>query len=371
MADILGDAVIRVERRYDVPGTARRIALLATADAGADQPFTPLQPTTSAITDVELRPFVVGRALTPLERRIEHHRAQTSNAPHPAFGTVVALLRDAASRRHVDASAATTDGRTVVPAPIPTRVDLDDLFASSPGDGVPVGLVDDPDRVGVRTRWWEPGSGSMLVFGSRRSGMEQVITTMLLGAIDRFSVLDVRLVVIEPSPARRRAFAELDHPVRVVDPDRLDDLVDALDEVAAELDRCAATDASAEHDGPRMVLLIGDLVHLRRRHAEQPVGTQIDEVVTRAAGAGSGVDVIAAAADLEGAGPFATIAASRLVGASSDHRELAALGVEHPSDIDGIVGRCQSFPDGDLVQLATTDATIEMLLARRSVEGTA
>ncbi|HSP29556.1 MAG TPA: hypothetical protein VLN74_13475, partial [Ilumatobacteraceae bacterium] len=371
MADLLGDTVIRVERRYDEPGTARRVAVLATGDGPVGEPFTPLQPTTSATADVELRPFVVGRALTPLERRIEQHRALTSNSPSPAFDTIIALLRDAASRRHADAPAATTDGRTVVPPPIPTRVDLDELFANSPGDGVPIGLVDDPDHAGVRTRWWEPGSGSMLVFGSRRSGMEQAITTILLGAIDRFSELDVRLVVVESSSARRRAFADLDHPVRVVDPDHSDELRDALDEVTAELGRCAVTDAAVDHDGPRMVLLIGDLVHLRRRYADQPMGTQIDEVVTRAAAPGSGVDVIAAAADLEGAGPFATVAASRLVGASSNHRELETLGVEYPSDVDGIVGRCQSFPDGDLVQLATTDDPIEMLLARRSTGGAA
>ena len=120
-----------------------------------------------------------------------------------------------------------------------------------------------------------------------------------------------------------------------------------------------------------MVLLIGDLVHLRRRHADQPLGARIDEVVTRAAAAGSGVDVVAAVADLDGAGGFAAVAAHRLVGASSDLRALAALGIEHPSDVDGIVGRCRSFPDGEFVQLATTDVPIETLLARRSIGGTA
>jgi hypothetical protein len=190
--------------------------------------------------------------------------------------------------------------------------------------------------------------------------------------VDRFSALDVRLIAIESSSARRRAFGDLDRPMRVVDPDRSNELVDALDEVDAELDRCAATDPSTEPDRrPRTVLLIGDLVQLRRRYAGQPVGARIDEIITHAAATGSGVDVVAAATDLDGAGPFAAVAQNLLVGASSDHRDLATLGVEESSDLDGIVGRCRSFPDGDLVQLATTDATFETLLARRSIGDTA
>jgi hypothetical protein len=383
LAELLGDTVVRVERRYDEPGIARRIALLAEADGTVGAAFSPLQPTASPATDLELRPFVVGRALTPLERRIEKHLAQTANAPNPAFDSVVALLRDAAARRNGDEPVAPSDRRTVVPPQMPTRVDLVDLFARSPGDGVPLGLVDDPEHAGVRTRWWEPRSGSMLVFGSRRSGMEQVIATIVLGVLDRFSALDVRMVLIESSATRRRALAGLggqdehdgqagpDGTVRVVDPDRSDDVAEALEEIGAELDRCADTDAADAHDRPRTVLLIGDLVHLRRRYADQRVGVLVDEIVTRAAAPGSGVDVVAAAADLDGAGPFAAAATHALVGASSDVRELAALGVEHPSDLDGIVGRCRSFPDGELVQLATTDAPIETLLARRSIGGTA
>jgi len=116
-----------------------------------------------------------------------------------------------------------------------------------------------------------------------------------------------------------------------------------------------------------MVVSIGDLVQLRARYADQPLGSRIDEVLTTAARPGSGVDVIAYAAGLHGAGPFSTIAPSRLVGASSDHSELSALGVEHPGDLEGVVGRCRSFPGGGLVQLAVADTTIEALLDRRSI----
>jgi hypothetical protein len=376
-ANLLGDTVIRVERRYDVPGIERRIAIVAASDGGIAQPFTPLQPTASAVAGLEMRPFVVGRALTPLERRVEQGAAQTANAPDPALDTVVAVLLEAASPADGDGPPTTQGGRTVVPPPIPNRVPLDELFRSSPGDGVPLGLVDDPGNASLRIRWWEPGSGSMLVFGSRRSGMEQVLATILLGVIDRFSPLDVRLVAIEPSAARRRALGSIDRSMRVVAPDRSGEVSAALDEIVAELERCASTStstrsstgSSAGTGRPQLVVLIGDLVDLRRRYAGRPIGDRLDEVLTRAAVADSGVDVVAAASELEGAGSFTSAATSALVGASSDVAELTALGIDRPSDLDGIVGRCRSFPGGDLAQIAMSSTTIEDLLARRSIGG--
>ena len=369
MTHVVGDTAIRVERRDEIGRSdTRRVASVLTLGI-TSQTFTPLQRTTPPIPLLELRPYVVGRALTPLERRIEQHRAQSANSPEPQLAAAVTLLREAESQRRGDVAPDARRERAVVPPPMPSRVDLVELFDTSPGDGVPLGLVDDPSTAGVRTRWWEPGNGSLLVFGSRRSGVEQTLATILLGIVDRFSALDVRLVVIEDSSTRRRALNGIDHAIRLVAPDQAGELVEALDEIAAELDRCAATSTSTHHDGPRMVVLIGDLVHLRRRYADQPLGTRIDEMLTTAAGAGGGIDVIAYAADLNGAGPFATVAPSRLVGASSDHDELLELGVEHPSELEGIVGRCRSFPGADLVQLAIADATTETLLARRSNGG--
>jgi DNA segregation ATPase FtsK/SpoIIIE, S-DNA-T family len=369
VATLVGDTIIRVERRYDVPGAADRVAVMTSPDGTTSETFTPLQPTASTVTALELRPFVVGRALTPLERRIEQRRAQTASASDPAVDIVVAMLRDAASRVPGDHSSTASDRRKVVPPPMPTRVVLDELFHTSPGDGVPLGLVDDPAGASLSVRWWEPASGSMLVFGSRRSGMDQVVATILLGVIDRLPAGDVGLVVIEPSSARRRALGSIDRPMRVIAPDRPDDVAAVLDEIETELQRCSSTPDPAGPGRPRMLVLIGDLVDLRRRYADQPLGSRLDDVLPRAAAAGSGVDVVAAAAELDGAGPFAAVASSLLVGASSDLRDLAALDVDQPSDLDGVAGRCRSFPGGDLMQVATTDTPIETLLARRSIGG--
>jgi hypothetical protein len=115
------------------------------------------------------------------------------------------------------------------------------------------------------------------------------------------------------------------------------------------------------------VVLIDDLVHLRERCTDQPLGPRIDDVLTRATAGAAGIDVIAWAVELDGAGPFAASATRRLVGASSNHDDLRVLGVERPSELDGVSGRCRSFPDGGLVQLATSATPTEALLARRAI----
>jgi S-DNA-T family DNA segregation ATPase FtsK/SpoIIIE len=354
----LGDTVVAVDHRAALRGSARRRdAVITTGDGVPSPTFAPLQRSASASAMLVVEPFVIGRALSALERRIDQQRARAANSPDPALGPIVDLLRDAASRRPTHAVS-----RMVVPPAMPSHVDLDVLFETSPGDGVPLGLLDDPAAAGARVVWWEPGRGSMLVFGSRRSGVDQVPTTLLLGLVDRFSDLDVRLVVVEASATLRQAITGIDRSVRVVAPDQADDVADALDEIDAESNRRASG-----ADGPRTVVLIDDLVQLRARYADHPLGARIDDVLTRATVGSAGVDVVAWAHELDGAGPFAANAAHRLVGASSNHDELRALGVERPHELDGVRGRCRSFPDGGLVQLATADTSTETLLARRAI----
>jgi hypothetical protein len=362
-AGLVADTIIRVRHHGGTRGAvARRTATLGDADGIEGPRFSPFQRTGSRHA-LEVSVFVVGRPYTALERRVEQRRAEALNIPDPALVAFVRTLGDAASReRPPHRQSEPRVDRTVVPPPMPTAVDLDELFGVSPGDGVPLGLADDPAVAGVATRWWEPGSGSLFVFGSRRSGMDHVLTTVLVGLFDRFSDLDVRLLVIEPSSARRRALEGVDRTVRVVAPDRADQVADALDDIAGELDRRSLDPTAA---GPRLVVIVSDLAQLRRQHEGNVLGERIDDVLAAAASTGSGVDVIAAVADLDAAGPLPSAIANRLVGASSNHADLAALGVERPSELDGIAGRCRVFPDGDLLQIAMADVDLETLLARR------
>ena len=365
-ANVAGDTVIRVQRRVGATDTTvRRSATLDDSNGTPGQPFIPLQRTPRGGGALEVSPYVVGRAFTALERRTEQRRSLAASVPDVAFESLAKLLRDAAARHR--SGDARTD-RTVVPPPMPTRVDLEELFTTLPGDGIPLGLADDPAAAGVRTHWWEPTSGSLLVLGSRRSGMEQVLTTALLGLIDRFSDLDVRVIVVEQSAERRRALVDLHRGVRPVSPERADEVADALDDITAELDRRKLPIDPGAERAPQLVVLIGDLAHLRRRYADHAVGSRLDEVLTAAAAPGSGVDLIASVSELDAAGPIASVASNRLVGASSNHDELSALGVENPGELEGIVGRCRSFPGGDLVQLAMTDTSVETLLALRAIE---
>jgi S-DNA-T family DNA segregation ATPase FtsK/SpoIIIE len=355
----VGDTVVAVDQRAARGSSRHREAVITTGNGAPSPAFAPLQRSVSTSATLVVEPFVIGRALSPLERRIEQQRTRTVSGPDLALGPIVDVLRDAAARRPTRAA-----NRTVLPPPLPTQVDLDELFDSSPGDGVPLGLLDDPAAAGARVLWWEPGDGSMLVFGSRRSGADHVLTTLLLGIIDRFSDLDVRLVVVEQSAPLRQAIAGIDRSIRIVDPDQAHDVADTLDEIDAELiRRTSGTDA----DGPRTVVLIDDLVQLRGHYADQALGPRIDDVLTRTTVASAGVDVVAWAVELGGGGPFAASATRRLVGASSHHDELRALGVERPGELDGVSGRCRSFPDGGLAQLATTGIPIETLLARRAI----
>ena len=356
----VADTVVTVDSRAAADGpTRRRSATVSTRDGAPGAPFTPLQRSAPASAALVLEPFVIGRPFTPLERRLDQQRSHAVSSPDPALDPMVGVLRDAASRR--PASEVT---RTVVPPPMPTRVDLDHLFETSPGDGVPLGLVDDPATAAAQVLWWQPGTGAMLVFGSRRSGTDQVLATIVLGLVDRFTDHDVRLLVVEPSSTRRRAIGGLGRRIGVVAPDQLDDVTATLDELDAALARRAAGDDA----GPATVLLINDLAQLRRKYADHPLGDRIDDVLGRATAAG--IDVVASAAELVGAGPFALDAPRWLVGASSNHDELRTLGVDRPSDLDGVAGRCRSFPGGQLVQLAVADAPAETLLARRSTGGT-
>jgi hypothetical protein len=356
----VGDTVVAVDQRAGSHGsTRRRDAVITTGNGPPSLPFAPAQRSAPTSANLVVEPFVIGRALTALERRIDQQRTRELGSPDAALGPIVAWLRDAASRRPTQ-----TLTRTVVPPVMPTHVDLAELFETSPGDGVPLGLLDDPAAAGARVLWWEPGHGPMLVYGSRRSGAAQVMSTLLLGLVDRFSDLDVRLVVVEPSAALREAIVGVDRSIRVVAPDQADDVADALDEIDAELIRRMSGTGT---EGARAVVLIDDLVQLRGRYVGHSLGPRIDDVLIRATDGAAGVDVVAWAVELDGAGPFAARVTRRLVGASSNHDELRALGVERPGELDGVSGRCRSFPDGGLVQLARADTTTEELLARRAI----
>lgn len=361
----VADTFIRVWRDHpDGHGTLRRTAALTERHSRPGEPFAPIPPNAAAQPGLDIAAMVIGRPLTPLERRVEQRHARSNGSPNPTFDRAVTVLRDA-DRTH---SQTARPRRVVVTAPLPNRLDLESWFGATPGDAVPLGLVDDPAAVEPQPCWWAPGDGSVFAFGSRRSGVEQVLATITLGLLDRFAPDDVRLVVLESSAQRRRALNDTDHRAVVRAADRPDEVAATLDEIQAEVDRAALPADPDAGLRPRLVVVVADLTRLRQNARDV---ARIDTVLAAAGPAGSHVDVIAAASDLSEAGAFATAAASRLVGASSDRDQLSTLGIDESADLDGTVGRCRRLPGGDLVQLAMPDALMEILLARRSTGGPA
>jgi len=313
----------------------------------------------AAQPEIDLRPAVIGRALTPLERRVDRLANRRPTRADPKVITIIDLLRDAA-----ELQTSVGPSRVLLPPPLPSHVEIDDLLAAHPGDGVPIGLVDNPATLDLEPWWWQPGAGSVLVFGPRRSGVDTVLTTLIVGIADRFATADITIVAIEPSASRRRALLQLEHATTVVPGTSADEVSLMLDLIESEMERRHdAGNPSPERTGPRMVVFIGDLSLLRRQVSDARLRARLDDVLAAASRAGSGLDVVAYASDLDSAHPLVDSTIARLVGGSSDRAVDEVLGVEAPAGDER--ARCRSFPGGDVIQLATSSQSLEELLASR------
>jgi hypothetical protein len=243
----------------------------------------------------------------------------------------------------------------LIPEPLPRSIDAGEFFRTHEGDGVPIGMIDDVGEALRRPLWWEPGSGPLVLFGSRGSGVDAVITTVLSGIVDRFAPADVRVAAIESSMSRRAALRAVEHMRSIAAPDDPQD-VSALLDVVAE----ALRPGKASPDAARLVVVIGDLPLLRRELG--PLEARFDELLAGAISKDSGIDLIVYAGDRSTAGPLWQDGVRCLVGSSNDTAELGAFGIEDPRSLDG-VGRCRRFPGGELVQLAVSSASLEAILA--------
>ena len=320
--------------------TGRRATLATTPAADEDDDstvtFSPYEPRRLVTADsIELRPAVIGRQLTPLERRLARAARRSSTDIDPAMNAVVDALCDAAATMDLDPP-------VLIPAPLVTSLDTRELFRSHQGDGVPIGLIDDARDALARPLWWEPGSGPLVLFGSRRSGVDAVITTVLSGIVDRFAPADVQVAAIQSSATRRSALRTVEHVRAVAAPDR-------PQEVAALLDVIA--EALASPDDARLVVVVGDLALVRRESGS--LMKRFDELLA-ASGEDSGLDLVVYAGDRSTAGPLWHDGVRCLVGSSSDTAELKAFDIADPQSL----ARCRqvdvgTFPAVNSFKLAT------------------
>jgi hypothetical protein len=309
--------------------------------AAAFSPYEPLRPVTAS--SIELRPAVIGRQHTPLERRLARAARRSSTDIDPSMNAIVHAIRDAAETMDVDPP-------VLIPAPLVTSIDAGDFFRTHQGDGVPIGMIDDVREARTRPLWWEPGSGPLVLFGSRRSGVDAVITTVLSGIVDRFAPADVHIAAIEPSESRRSALRRVEHVRAVAAPDSPQDVSALLDVVA---------EALASPGDARLVVVVGDLALVRRELGS--LTERFDELLGAAGGDDPGIDLIVYAGDRSTAGPLWHDGVRCLVGSSSDAAELSAFDIADLRSLD-VVGRCRRFPGGELVQLATSSSPLETIL---------
>lgn len=286
-----------------------------------------------------LRPAVIGRALTPLEHRI----AQRSRPTPAAFIVECEELAGLARVAGGDASPP-----TLVPPPLPRSIDAEAMFRDRPGDAIPVGVVDTP-ATGPSTMWWEPDGSVLLALGSTQSGVDDLLSTIILGLIDRFSPDDVDLVVVHNSVDRRRTVARLQHCNLVVAPDQFDDLlalIDALERTRTALDA-------------HLVVLVDDLGHLRTLAAAVGHLERLDRALS------SGVSVVAVARRANDCGPLLDVPGRRLVGSIVDPEDASRFDLPPRLTDERVPSRCQLIETGDIVQLAAVDRPLSTAVSDR------
>ncbi|MET0663581.1 MAG: hypothetical protein ABWZ42_10665 [Ilumatobacteraceae bacterium] len=305
--------------------------------------FTPVVPAAPATTGgLAVRPFVIGRPLTSLERRL----ARTIG-PHSVFEeTTRGLLGSMGDR---DPSAVVP---VLVPPALPAAVPLGDLLAANEADAIPVGLADDTEHAAFPVVWWQPGErGTWMFVGSPRAELDAALWTILRGVAERYSPEDVHLAVIDSS-TRRLSFAEaMAHTDLVAQSDRVDLAATVIEHVATELRRRRAEPLA---DRPGLVLLVSDLTQLRRRLADSPFSSALDSLRTLGSGAPHGVNVVAIASTIDGTSELLTEAADVFVGLLTNSAEVAALGLDELAMSACGPGRCWSRASGQLVQLASS-----------------
>jgi hypothetical protein len=322
-----------------------RRATITLADGTVTRPFQ-LDHDDSA-SDLTVLPAVLGRPLSPLEHRLDH-AARNNNAVSAEFERLSHQLREAAGQVEVP---------TLMPRRLPTSIDADEMFAAYAGDAIPIGLLDTPTP-DPQALWWQPDPGIVLAIGSVRSGVDDVLATILLGLVDRFGVDDVSIALVDRSASRRRVVEALTQSALVVDPERVDDVV-------ALIDLITRPRSSGES---MLVVLVDDVGRLRDQAAMTGRIAELDAALSSSADPRTRCAVVGIARSADACGPLVALARALFVGAMNDPAEARRLGLSYP--IDGPRGRCRQMPGDRLVQLSVPDRPITTALPQRVRETT-
>lgn len=323
--------------------SGERLATITLADGTVTRPF--LLDHDVHASKLTVQPAVLGRLLSPLEHRLDQ-RARNDPGLRAEFERLSQFLRRAAGQIEVP---------TLLPQPLPTSIDTDALFAAHAGDAIPIGLVDSPTS-DPEVLWWQLDPGIVLAIGSVRSGVDDVLATIVLGLVDRFGVDDVGVVLVDRSAGRRRVVGTLDQCALVVDPERTDDVIALIESISRP--RTGAD--------PLLLVLVDDLGRLRDQAALAGRIAQLDAVLSSTADPTMRCAVVGIGRSGDACGPLVALARALFVGALSDPTDGHRLGSSYP--VDGPRGRCRQVPGDHLVQLAVPDRPITTALPQRRRE---
>ncbi len=202
--------------------------------------------------DLDLRPYVVARELTPMEAALgaaEPQHRRTAPAASTDLSMLVAAMSEAAS------ALGQSEQRRPYPEPLPEHLPLERLLADHPGDAVPFARTDLPDQQRTGVRWWQPGpDGSMIVYGVAGSGTSSLLATLAIGVSRRFSADDVHLYVIDADTNLLAPLDGLPHTGAVVGLDDAERLARVVRHVAREVERRRRL--AVELGGPARVVRI-------------------------------------------------------------------------------------------------------------------
>jgi len=235
---------------------------------------------------VEVRPFVIGRDLTPMENRLVRSSSDPETADIQAptdLDRLVAAIAAAAEEL------GQSEQRRPYPEPLPESLPYDEFTSRHPGDGVPYALIDLPDEQRQIPAWWVPGvDGSLLVYGLAGAGTSSLLVTLALGLAERYSADDAHLYCIDADTSVLAPLAALPHTGAVVGLDELERVQRVavhLSGVLADRKMLAAqrSPAAVRSSEPTIVLMIDSIGSLRQQLEDRRdldgTWAQLEEVI--------------------------------------------------------------------------------------------
>ena len=326
-----------------------RLATLPDPDRQLRTRFSPDEPPADTCDPVSVMPFVFGRRLSPLERRLERLPASAHEQSNQVVRRIVDGLCTLADQRQIERPT------SLIPVPLPLTLDAESLLTQNSGRSVPVGLLETAESTTPATYLWQPGTpGSILAVGTPRSGVRALLDVLASGIVDRLSPEDLIVTAIEHQAGRRNALASIPHIAHVASPEQLDLVMDLIGQSQAELHRRLADTEFRITDHPAHLLLVRDIERL---------APQAREALAELAhhGAVVGVNVVATASNPVDAAKLIDVYSTVLVGSLSDPDGYRVLGIEQPERFASITGRCHAMINGEpsIVQLASLENSLD------------